>query len=455
MKFLRGASLRNQILLLAILLVVLVSLVAVVSEPFIYGRHDKGLEIGLFAGKAELVVSRFARAATIADEDAALQTAAENGLRLKRISAQEMTGQAVVNLPKDVLAATRAAIDPSFFQALADLVTHRHRPEDLVIRIDADRALQLQLPTFPDYLWFAPAVLSGLLKIIVPLVVLGYFSSWLITRPLERIAAAAERESVLDETWAEPFDVEGASEIRSLANSLNLMRARIQHMAVDRTRVLRAVSHDLRTPLTRLRMRAERFEQSDLRDLMLRDISTLAAMIDESLAFLNNTPEESRKVDLSSLIQTICSDFTDTGHHVVFEGPRRQVFVCKPQGITRAISNLVSNSARYAEKVTIELEPMAAGGVRIIVRDNGPGLSDDLKRRVAEPFFKADEARQSGKAGGGFGLGLPITKGIVEKGHNGTFLLLDNKPTGLAAVIELPPLDALPTASGRRDGPSG
>jgi signal transduction histidine kinase len=451
-RLLRAASIRKQILLLAILLVVLVSLVAMISEPFIYGRHDKGIEIGLFAGRAELIVSQFERAQSIADEDAILQIAASDGLSVQRLSSREVAGRGgIVEASDDLLATTRAAIDPGFLHSIVDLVTGRPAPSLLIVRVDADRALAIDLPDFPKYLWLAPAVASGLLKIIIPLAILAYFSSWLITRPLERIAEAAKRESVLDETWAEPFEVEGASEIRSLANSLNLMRARIQHMAVDRTRVLRAVSHDLRTPLTRLRMRAERCEQADLKDLMLRDIATLGAMIDESLAFLNNTPEEARKVDLSSLLQTVSSDFSDTGNNVVFDGPRRLVFVCKPQGITRAISNLVSNSSRYAKQIAIGLEATDAGGVKITVKDDGPGLSDELKKRVIEPFFKADEARQIGAAGGGFGLGLPITKGVVEKGHNGTFTLLDNKPTGLMVEIELPPPRGNGTGSNRRN----
>lgn len=440
MRILRSTSIRNQILLLAILLVVLVSLVATITEPFIYGRHDKGIQIGLFAARVERIVDQFRLARSAAEEDAVLQSAAKLDIPVAKASSGQVAGRNdIVESSNDLLPRARAVMEHEFFATIRDWFTEQSTPDTLLVRVDADRVLAFRVPVFPGYLWFAPAVASGLLKIIIPLALLAYFSSWLITKPLERIAAAAKRESVLDESRAEPFEVEGASEVRSLAESLNVMRSRIQQMAIDRTRMLRSVSHDLRTPLTRLRMRAERSEQTELRRLMLADIETLGSMINESLAFLDNTPEEPRKVDVSSLLQTITSDFSDTGIDVSFTGPRRLTYVCKPQGMTRAISNLVDNASRYAKQIDIHLQAADDGGITIKVSDDGPGISDALKARVVEPFFKADDARQVGVRGGSFGLGLSIAKGVVEKGHCGTLTLQDNAPHGLTVEISLPP----------------
>ena len=437
----RAASIRTQILVLATLLTILVSVVAMASEPYIYGRHDKGIQIGLLAGRIELVLDQFRRTRSVEEEAAVLKSAADLGILVEKapVAQIQTEADADANASSDILTRVRALLENSFFQSIEWLFIGAARPDVLLVKVDAERALIFHMPVFSPYLWLLPAVASGILKIVIPLALLAYFSSRLITRPVARFAAAAE-EASMDDNLEKPFATEGAAEIRSLATSLNIMRSRILEMVESRTRMLSSISHDLRTPLTRLRMRAERCEQQDLQRQMLADITTLGAMIDESLAFLTNAYHSvpSRKVDISSLLQTIATDFSETGIDVSFSGPRRLTCMCKPQSITRAVTNLVENAARYATRVEIELESAEDGGVRIRVSDNGPGLSDKLKARVLEPFFKADKARTTG-AGGGFGLGLPTAEGIVRKGHNGRLTLLDRKPNGLIVEISLPP----------------
>lgn len=441
MKYLRRASIRAQILFLATLLVILVSVVASTTEPFIYGRHDRGLEIGLLAGRIEGIVDRFGEAHSPEEELTVLAAAERLGLSVARISADRppRRGETVAAFPGEILPSLRLALDGDFFHVLRHVFDREIQPPPLIVKVDRDRALAFSLPAFPRSLWFFPAVASGILKIVIPLGLLAFFSSWLITRPLTRFAAAAERAST-DAGLAEPFAAEGAAEVRSLAASLNVMRSRILEMAQSRTRMLSSISHDLRTPLTRLRMRAERCEEPELQRKMLGDLSMLDSMIDEALAFLtdplHNVP--SRKVDLSSLLQTIATDFSEAGIDVGYSGPRRLKYMCKPQALTRAVTNLVENASRYATKIEIELQEAGERGVFIRVKDNGPGLTDDLKARVLEPFFKADEARTTG-AGGGFGLGLPTAEGIVRKGHGGSLTLLDGRQGGLVVEISLPP----------------
>ncbi|NTJ65385.1 HAMP domain-containing protein [Agrobacterium rhizogenes] len=445
MKRLRRASLRKQLFFLAIVLVALVSTIATVSEPFIYGRHDKGLEIGLFAGRVEMVLEQFGRSRTPQEENKALAFAERLGLSVQRAPTDQASMTYQLDMPSnDILFAVRELINDGFLMSLKNAFDGDPEPGKLTIKIDDGRALSFQMPKFPTRVWLAPAVASGILKIVIPLILLAYLGSWLITQPLTRFAAAA-RHASMDDNSGEPFTAEGASEIRSLAASLNTMQSRIQAMLRDRTVMLRAISHDLRTPLTRLRMRAERSNEPDLRNLMLADITTLAAMIDAALGFLDNTPEQARNIDLSSLLQTIVSDFADTGVDVTYTGPRRLAYICMPQGMTRAVSNLVDNASRYAQRVEVRLEKNSDGGVGIFVSDNGPGLPDALKEKVLEPFFKADTARQTGTKSGGFGLGLSVVLGIVTKAHKGTLGLRDNEPSGLIVEINLPPAKPAPS----------
>lgn len=441
MNSLRTASIRTQILVLAILLTLLVSVIAATTEPFIFGRHDQGIRIGLLAGHIERVVDEFKQAHS-ADATANVSRLAEQlGLSVEVLSAKNLpAGGLTVASATNVLQGVRSALEDGFLYTVGHLPDKEDRSRPLIVKIDEDRALLFHLPTFPRYLWFFPAVASGILKIVLPLIILAYVSSWLITKPLIRFAADAKRAST-DDGLEMPFTVTGSSELRSLATSLNVMRGRILEMAEARTRMLSGMSHDLRTPLTRLRMRAERCEPAELQKKMIEDLRVLDSMIDEALAFLSNTAYSapSRKVDLSSLLQTIATDFCETGADVSFSGSRRLKYVCRPQAITRAVSNLVENASRYATKVDIELREAEDGVVVIRVSDNGPGLIDDLKVKVLQPFFKVETARTTG-TGGGFGLGLPTAEGIIRKGHGGSLVLLDGKPKGLVAEIRLPPL---------------
>ncbi|MBW9080747.1 two-component sensor histidine kinase [Rhizobium pusense] len=440
MNRLRSASIRTQILVLALLLTLLVSIVAVTTEPFINGRHDKGIQIGLMVGHIERVVDGFRGAQSANEISGVLRLAEQLDLSVEVLSMNEVPAADTVSAtPATILKGVREALEEGFFHILGHLLDREATSSPLYVRIDEDQVLLFHLPTFPRYLWFFPAAISGILKIILPLTVLAYVSSWLITRPLIRFAADAQKASS-DDSLQMPFTTKGASELRSLATSLNVMRGRILEMAEARTRMLSGMSHDLRTPLTRLRMRAERCEPPELQKKMIEDLKVLDSMIDEALAFLSSASysSPSRKVDLSSLLQTIATDFCETGTEVSFSGPRRLKFVCKPQAITRAVSNLVENASRYGTKVEIKLEETADGGVVIRVSDNGPGLTDDLKAKVLQPFFKVEEARTAG-TGGGFGLGLPTAEGIIRKGHGGRLALLDANPHGLVAEISLPP----------------
>ena len=229
----------------------------------------------------------------------------------------------------------------------------------------------------------------------------------------------------------------GPREIAQVAAALNEMRRRIQALVDERTRTLAAISHDLRTPLARLGLRAERASDPTLRGSMLRDIALLDGMLDEALAYLREggSPEPIHRVDLPSLLQTICAEFTDVGNTVSYEGPGRLTFACRQRALTRAITNVIENGTKHGSSVTVTLHVTEADGIRIDISDDGPGIPKELMERVFEPFFKADPTRSSSRRTG-FGLGLSIARDIVRS-HDGEIELLDHTSRGATFQITL------------------
>ncbi len=276
---------------------------------------------------------------------------------------------------------------------------------------------------------------SNYLVALVTLIILfSLFAVWAITRPLRRIAAAAMKADISVQTA--PFEERGSGEIVALARALNAMQSRISAMVEGRTRMLRGISHDLRTPLTRLRLRAERVQSEELRDALLVDIQRIDHLLQESLGYLrdNHSQEAFQRADLASILRTICDEFADMGHDVTYSGPPRLAAQFKALALTRAITNLCQNAVKFGTEVDVSLSEVEGTAV-VEVTDNGPGIREEYKARVREPFFKVDPAR--GGADAGFGLGLSIVSEIVDT-HHGSFQLLDRQPTGLIARVTLP-----------------
>jgi signal transduction histidine kinase len=257
-----------------------------------------------------------------------------------------------------------------------------------------------------------------------------------ITAPLSSIASAARsfghfpaKGGVLSE--------DGPFEIAQVAEALNDMNKRVRSLVDERTHMLQAISHDLRTPLTRLRLRVERVNDASMRENMLQDNAIVSDMLGETLAFLREgyRSEVAQLVDVPSLLQTICAQFTDVGHQVSYLGPTRFAFACRAQALTRAVTNIVDNGTKHGAAVTVVLQVRNDGLVQIEVSDDGPGIPPPLREKVFEPFFKADTTRRSAGRGG-FGLGLSIARDIVRR-HGGEIELLDHAPQGLTVRISV------------------
>lgn len=282
-------------------------------------------------------------------------------------------------------------------------------------------------------------VLLGVLILTLPLALLAIWSSWVLVSPISSLATGVDRFS--RDLDAPAISVRGAREVRVAAAAFNAMRVRIRRLVEDRSRTLAAISHDMRTPLTRLKLRAESIDDPVVREPVVGDIDIIERMIDSALSFLRSQrdPLSLVKVDVAALTQTVVSHLTDQEIVARYEGPERAVITCDPDLIRRAIENVTNNAIAHAGSVVARLHAPSGEWVVIDILDEGPGIPDRCLEGLMEPFKKADGARPvaEGDARAGFGLGLAITRMIVEA-HGGTLTLRRNRPHGLIVEIRLP-----------------
>jgi signal transduction histidine kinase len=286
----------------------------------------------------------------------------------------------------------------------------------------------------PRPFWQGQLVLT-LLFAVVSVTLLGLWAARALTAPLSSFAKAAEDFSL--NGAAAPLPERGPEEIRSVAKALNRMRERITTLIDDRTKMLAAISHDLRTPITRMRLRAEFIEDDAHRSRMLRDLEQMRSMLEAVLSFLRNDRklESMTLVDIATSLQLITDQFADMGHKVAYDGPEHAMATVRPDDLHRSVTNLVENAVRYGAEATIRLR-VSPDTATIEVEDDGPGISDARKEVMLEPFVRGDDARNMDEASG-FGLGLSIARTIVLA-HHGAMSLNDRQPHGLIVRIQLP-----------------
>ena len=285
------------------------------------------------------------------------------------------------------------------------------------------------LPPFVGGLWT-----STVLFVLVSITLLAVWAGRALSSPLSTFARAAESFSLNRSSASIPET--GPEEIRAAARALNRMRERISGLMNDRTRMLAAISHDLRTPITRLRLRSEYITDDTQRAQTLRDLDQMQSMLESVLSlFRSGSTRPPTLVDVAGLLQTICEDFSDCGHAVIYCGPSRAVLMVRPDELRRAVTNLIENALRFGTEVIVKL---AVAGTRamIEVADDGPGIPDQQKPAMLEPFVRGEEARTM-DATSGFGLGLSIAQAVAHA-HNGTLSLGDNHPHGLVVRLLLP-----------------
>ena len=228
----------------------------------------------------------------------------------------------------------------------------------------------------------------------------------------------------------------GTVEMRRAVQAFNDMQARLRRFVNDRTRMLAAISHDLRTPLTSLRLRSEDVEDAEERERMLATIDDMIVMIEATLAFARDeaSAEPRRRIDLTALVASVVDDMAAAGRAVTMAASPSVVCECEPGALKRTVSNLIDNAVKYgkAAHVAIETTP---GTVAIIVEDEGPGIPDRELGQVFQPFYRVEESRS--RETGGIGLGLAIAQSIAQA-HGGEITLSNRPAGGLRATIALP-----------------
>jgi signal transduction histidine kinase len=318
------------------------------------------------------------------------------------------------------------------------IFTLAHREDSHRIGIALPDGSMISAKLLPDQrqrpFWSGPWMMT-LLFGIISVTLLGLWAARALTAPLSSFASAAESFSL--NGAAAPLPERGPSEIRSVAKALNRMRERITGLIDDRTRMLAAISHDLRTPITRMRLRSEFIEDETHRSRMLQDLDQMRSMLESVLSFLRNDRrlESMTLADIATTLQLVTDQFTDMGHSVVYDGPEHAMATVRPDDLHRSVTNLVENAVRYGAEATIRLR-MSEHTATIEIGDDGPGIADARKDVMLEPFMRGDDARNMDEAEG-FGLGLSIARAIVEA-HGGELSLHDREPRGLMVRIRLP-----------------
>lgn len=279
-----------------------------------------------------------------------------------------------------------------------------------------------------------PFKLASLVIRLIAVALTAWVAAIWLSKPIKRLALAAEElgknlnSPAIDET-------SGPSEVRQASKIFNQMQSRLKQQMEERNRFLAAVSHDLRTPLTRLKLRAEKLEQTELRAEVQTDINEMTAIIDTTLDYLRGEerPESSCLLDISALVNSLAEDANESGSVITVSGNALPVRL-QPVAIRRCLNNLIENALRYGEKAAITITEMD-DQVIISIHDAGPGIPENKLEAVFAPFYRLEDSRS--RHTGGVGLGLSIARDMVTK-QGGSISLKNSPDGGLIAMLALP-----------------
>ena len=336
--------------------------------------------------------------------------------------------------------------DTGEHRSLSPRLGHRG-PKD---RRPGDRYDVLASVPFPNGGWFNaktsirqepvdlpwPSIISTIVTAIAILIIVAIMARR-VARPLGDLADRVEAFG--RGAPPQPLPEAGPSEVKRLTSAFNLMQERLERFISDRTRMLAAIGHDLRTPITSLRLRAELLEDEEARSKMLATLDDMQNMAEAALAFARDdaASEPARSIDLSALIESLADDMSAIGSEVTFSGADRLAYVCRPTALRRVVSNVAENAVRYGHRARISLE-QDNGGPVIRIDDDGPGIPADSAEDVFKPFVRLEASRS--RETGGVGLGLAIARSIVLA-HGGEISLTIRPEGGLRVEIRLPAVE--------------
>lgn len=255
-----------------------------------------------------------------------------------------------------------------------------------------------------------------------------------VTKPVQRCAEAVKRLYV--DAEPQPIEVSGPREVRDLAVAFNELQQRVKRLVDDRTLMLAAISHDLKTPLTRTQLRIEEIGNAELRQSIDADLAEMRAMIDSSLDFIkgDRSGEAARDVDLTAILESICDDLSDMGHAVELHFDSKIVMRGRHLALKRAFTNLLTNAAKFGSSVQATVL-YRDGQISVTIDDDGPGIPIDQREAVFAPFYRLEASRN--RETGGVGLGLTVARSII-RGHGGEVALGSAPVGGLRVVVTLP-----------------
>jgi signal transduction histidine kinase len=287
--------------------------------------------------------------------------------------------------------------------------------------------------------WHSPTFLAAFLLMTLTAAGLTLWAVRRLTEPVRVLAAHAE--ALGRDVNAAPLPENGPTETAVAAVAFNTMAARIRRFVSDRTEMLTAVGHDLRTPITRLKLRAEFIDDEELRTKILGDLDELETMVSATLAFGRDSRvnEPVSSVDLAELLRTILDETSDANPDaaecLTYHGPPHQTVRARPVALKRALANLVSNAVSYGGAARVTMVPPADGTISVTIEDDGPGIPVHEIDRVFEPFRRLEQSRN--RETGGVGLGLPIARNML-RAHGGDVVLRNRPEGGLRALVTLP-----------------